>query len=145
MPCDLQAGMLPVKCVRLGRNTVPLAGLLFCREIMGRILIVDDNADVCRFLSSAVLKYDHSVVDTAVSVTDAIWKFTENHYDVLITDINMPEVSGHFLINHVKKYFSECKIIAISSDHLALEDAKKFGAAVCLTKPFSVTELMEHL
>ena len=110
-----------------------------------RILIVDDEESIRAFLSKAILKYDHSVVDTAVSVSDAIWKFTENHYDILITDINMPEVSGHFLISHVKKYFSECNIIAISSDHLALEDAKKFGAFSCITKPFSVTELMKHL
>jgi len=112
---------------------------------MKRILIVDDEENIRKFLSKAILKYDHSVVETAVSVSDAIWKFTENHYDVLITDINMPETSGHFLIQHIKKYFPECKIIAISADHLALEDAKKFGAFTCITKPFTISDVLTNL
>ena len=107
-------------------------------------MIVDDDENVREFLK-ATLKSDHSVVDTAASVSDAIWKFTENHYDVLITDINMPETSGHFLISHVKKYFLHCRIVAISGDYSALNKAKELGASVCITKPFSVTELMEHL
>lgn len=112
---------------------------------MERILFVDDDESIRKFLRSALIKYGDFYVDIAESVSEAVWQFTENHYDILITDINMPDVSGYFLIKHVKKYFSHCKIVAISADPSSLDEAKALGASVCLTKPFSVTEIMEHL
>ena len=108
-------------------------------------MFVDDDENICKFLKSALIKCGGFYVDVAGSVSEAVWKFTENHYDVLITDINMPDVSGYFLIKHVKKYFSHCRIIAVSADPSSLGEAKALGASVLLPKPFSVTEIIEQL
>ena len=110
-----------------------------------RVLIVDDEESIRNILSRMMLECGISVVETTNSTSDAIWKFAENHYDILITDINMPDTSGLFLVRHIKEFFSDCKIIAISGDYAILEDAKKLGASGCLTKPFTVTEVMETI
>lgn len=112
---------------------------------MKRILIVDGDVHIRGFLAGAILKLDSNTVDTAESVSAAVWKFAENHYDILITGIRMPETSGHFLIRHVKTFFPDCKILAISGDITALEDAVRFGACAYLAKPFSASEIMEKI
>lgn len=110
-----------------------------------RILIVDDEESIRNILTRMMLGFGCSIVETTNSISDAIWKFSEKHYDVLITDVNMPDTSGLFLVRHVKEFFSDCKIIAISGDYAILEDAKKLGAACCIVKPFTSSEVMETL
>lgn len=110
-----------------------------------RILIVDDNKDIRKFLSKVILKYNHSVVETVPSVSDALEKFAKESYNTVITDINMPEVSGLTLIRHVKTFFPDCRIMAMSADNTLLREAKDMGASICLLKPFEISEIMKNL
>ncbi|MDD5687315.1 MAG: response regulator [Elusimicrobia bacterium] len=114
-----------------------------------RILIVDDEKGILDFLSKAIIKGNCGIVETTSSVTDAIWKFAESPYgspyNILITDMKMPDKSGIFLIRHVKIFFPNCKIIAMSSDNSSLEEARKFGASACLLKPFNISDVVEQL
>ena len=112
---------------------------------MKRILIVDDNEGIRCALRKALRKYDNNYVDSSDSVSDAAKKFEKNRYDVLITDINMPETSGIVLIRHIKDSFPDCKIIAISAEGGQLDAAKKSGASFCLLKPFSISEVLEKI
>ena len=112
---------------------------------MKRILIVDDEKGIRDFLSKAISKYDGVTVETVSSVSDAIKKFEKKSYNVLITDINMPGTSGLFLIRYVKKLFPDCMIIAMSTAGSQLEEAEKMGAAYCLSKPFSISEVIEKI
>jgi len=63
----------------------------------------------------------------------------------LITDINMPGTSGLYLIRYVKKLFPDCMIIAISTAGSQLEEAEKTGASFCLSKPFTIDEVLEKI
>ncbi len=113
--------------------------------ITKRILVVGDKEDIGIFLNKATFKCDRHIVETVSSVLDAIYKFSENHYNILITNINMPEFSGFFLIRYVKTFFPECKVIAMSADPSLLEDARKIGICNCLLKPFTISEVMEKV
>jgi two-component system response regulator HydG len=112
---------------------------------MRRILIVDDEKGIRDFLCKAILKYSGSIVEAVSSVSDAIKKFEKKPYNVLITDINMPGTSGLFLIRYVKKLFPGCMIIAMSTAGSQLEEAEKIGASFCLSKPFTISEVLEKI
>ncbi|MCH8237326.1 MAG: response regulator [Proteobacteria bacterium] len=75
---------------------------------------------------------------------------TTDPFDLVITDIIMPEKEGVETIVELKQLHPSLKIIAISGggrtrnmDFLKL--AKQFGADSILAKPFSEDELMEHV
>lgn len=111
-----------------------------------KVLVVDDDRDVSDFLKKAILKYNRQcIVKTTHSVPDAIRELVKAPYDILITDINMPEVSGFYLVEYVKKHFPDCKIVIMSGEPSLLKDAAKFNINGCLLKPFSVSELIEKL
>lgn len=112
---------------------------------MRRILVVDDEKEIRDFLMKVILKNGGYIVETVSSVREAVKKFSENNYNILITDINMPEISGFCLIGYVKKKFHDCKVIAMSAEGAQLEAAEKTGASFCLTKPFMISEIMEKI
>lgn len=110
-----------------------------------RILIVDDNKDIRKFLSKVILKYSNGVVETASSVPDALEKFAKESYNTVITDINMPEISGFSLIRYIKIFCPDCKIVAMSADNTLLKEAKDIGASICLLKPFEISKIVKNL
>lgn len=109
---------------------------------MARILLIDDDAQLREMLSEVLTDSGHEV--TAVSDGKyAKGAFIKSHYDLLITDIVMPEKDGLKTIQEMKELFPNMKIIAISggdrsfSGDSYLSIAKNFGAHRILTKPFS--------
>ena len=112
---------------------------------MKRILIVDDEKGIRDFLSKAISKYDGVVVEAVSSVSQGIKKFEKKPFNVLITDINMPGTSGLFLIRYIKRNFSDCKIVVMSTAGYQLEEAEKMGVSFCLSKPFLLSDVIEKL
>ncbi|MEG4984372.1 chemotaxis protein CheB [Microcoleus sp. BR0-C5] len=72
------------------------------------ILVVDDQIDTCDFLKFVLEGYGAEVL-TVTSARSAIAALTENpgRYDVLISDIGMPEEDGYFLIREVRALAAE--------------------------------------
>ncbi|MBN1383390.1 MAG: response regulator [Elusimicrobia bacterium] len=111
-----------------------------------KILIVDDDKSILSFLEKAILKFNSlNIVKRADSVSGAIQELLKNYYDILITDINIPDESGFYLIEYTKKNFPNCKIIAMSGEPSLLRDAKRLKLEGYLSKPFSVLKLAEEL
>jgi two-component system, LytTR family, response regulator len=69
-----------------------------------RVLIVDDEPLARTALSNALAKRsDVEAFDTAVDAVDALEKLGKDSYDVLLLDINMPEISGMQLVDRIKE------------------------------------------
>ena len=71
----------------------------------------------------------------------------QNHFDLVVTDIIMPDKEGIEIIMHLRKNYPKIKIIAITGkkfgDNLDLLDiAKNIGADATLMKPFSTEDLI---
>ena len=110
---------------------------------MKNILIVDDEKILVDTMKSLVLGIDKSFkVTGAYDGMSALDLIKVNKTDILITDINMPEMDGLELIRSVQKEHSSIKIIVMSGEgDVYTRAAKAFGAAYILKKPFGKKEL----
>ena len=116
---------------------------------MARILVVDDE-ELARFTIRDILETAGHEVAEAENGKEAIESQTAGPFDLIITDIIMPEKEGVETIIELKRDYPDLKIIAISGggrtknlDFLQLAD--EFGADKILAKPFSEDELLERV
>ena len=102
------------------------------------ILVVDDESQVRTMLSSMLNRTGHNV-DIASDGIEALNKFGENDYGLVISDVLMPEMSGIELLNEVKKMSPNVPVIMVTGQgtiHNAVE-AMQMGAFDYILKPFS--------
>ncbi|RZB34901.1 MAG: hypothetical protein SRB1_00669 [Desulfobacteraceae bacterium Eth-SRB1] len=106
------------------------------------ILIVDDEPSM-RIALSESLKSCGYKVEVSGSGADALEKFQEDKFEVVITDIRMPGMSGMDVLRGIKKISSKTPVIVITAYgtvNTAVE-AMKEGAADFIMKPFSIDHL----
>ncbi|MCX7856651.1 MAG: response regulator [Deltaproteobacteria bacterium] len=106
------------------------------------ILIVDDNYDVVSLLVE-YLKDEAEVIEGAKDGNEAIEKYKKFRYDLIITDLSMPGLSGIELIRKIKKIDDLTEFIIITA-YASLDtaiDAVKLGAFDYIIKPFRLDEL----
>lgn len=112
---------------------------------MARILVVDDDEQICH-LVSRLLQLDNHDVDIAISGASALEMLGKDVYDVVLLDIVMPEKGGIETIMEIRATQPDIPII-IMSGKIPVEDASvtrlvsRFGAMTILSKPFSADEL----
>lgn len=107
-----------------------------------RILIIDDELPVCRSMASALAGGDYDV-DTALSGNEALEKERENRYDVIVSDLMMPGISGIDLLRKIREARPEALVIMVTgypSIKTAVESIK-LGAFDYLPKPFTAQQL----
>ena len=107
-----------------------------------RILIVDDELPVCKSIAGALHaeRYD---VTTSLSADEALAKLAGHPYDMVITDLMMPGMSGMELLEKIHDTHPETAVIMITgypSVRSAVQ-AVKLGAFDYLPKPFTPNEL----
>jgi DNA-binding response OmpR family regulator len=112
--------------------------------ITQKILVVDDEKTVCDSIHKILSRKGYSV-DDSLSADEAINKLKENDYDLVITDLMMPKVSGMELLQLVKKHYPELEVVVVTG-YASIEtavEATKLGAADYIPKPFTPDELTE--
>lgn len=116
---------------------------------MYNVLIADDEPDICLGLCEIIDwdKLGFNVFDTAVDGEDALEKLSKNKYDLLVTDIRMPVISGLELIKRIREKNLEIKIIILSgySDFEFAKKAIEYSVNGYLLKPIDRDELTEYL
>lgn len=113
---------------------------------MANILLVDDDPYVLEALSITLMESGHHVT-TARNGNFAIEHADSGQFDLVITDILMPDKEGLETISYLRRNHPELRIIAISggarvSSTQYLNMAKAMGAEQALAKPFSASELL---
>jgi DNA-binding NtrC family response regulator len=107
-----------------------------------RILVVDDELSIRESLSGW-LQQDGYQVDTAPGGPEALAKTQENHYDIMLLDVKMPEMDGLTLLKRLKEQDPDTLIVMMTAHgdiHDAVE-AMRLGAYDYLLKPFELEEL----
>lgn len=110
-------------------------------KLKGKILVVDDDPDMCRLLSDVLTEDGHDV-ETAVSGEEALTKLS-NQPDLLITDLRLKEMEGLELMHQAKEIRPELSVVIITAFgtiESAIE-AIKLGAYDYIPKPFKMDEL----
>ena len=105
---------------------------------MSRILVVDDD-DAIRDTLYDLLSEDY-VCQTAETAEKAFARLEADVYDVVLTDISMPGLSGLELLGHIRQRFSETPVIVISGigDREHAQGLIKLGAFDFVLKPFTL-------
>jgi two-component system, chemotaxis family, chemotaxis protein CheY len=119
---------------------------------VAKILLIEDDHDFRTYLTAALRRNGHSVMPVS-SGRDLIERIgvaeIGSSFDVIVTDILMPDVDGLEVILAARAAHPECRIIAmsaggqISRSHLYLRMADALGAQYTLSKPFPISELCD--
>ena len=107
------------------------------------ILIVDDEEVIRDFLYE-VLCDDYNV-SMASDGDEAIDKIKDESYDLVITDMKMPKVSGEEVVKFTQENSPDTKVIIISgyASLYSVSQSVNSGANAFLSKPFSIKELIQ--
>lgn len=114
-----------------------------------RVLVAEDNLANLKVVQ-LVLKPYISVFDSAGNGLIAFEKFKVNKYDIILMDVNMPEMDGYEATKKIREYEKEnnltpVKIIAMTANDMN-EDAElylKFGMNQYLRKPFGRSDMIK--
>ena len=103
---------------------------------MADILIVDDDAMIRDTLKELLSEY--YACQTADTADEAFARLAEKPYDLVLTDISMPEISGLELLGRVLQLYPKTPVIVVSgiSDQEHVQGLIKLGAFDFLLKPF---------
>jgi CheY-like chemotaxis protein len=113
---------------------------------MSSILVVDDDTQVLDVMSE-MLRLEGHEVSVAENGRQAVDRMRADHFDLVITDLIMPEKEGLETIADIRKLRMNLPIIAISGGGRVgptdyLETARFIGADATLAKPFGRQELI---
>ena len=110
------------------------------------ILLVEDDQFVRETLQILIRSFGYEC-DTAANGFDAVEKLKEKKFDVVVTDVSMPEMDGLELLAHIKSnhQFTDVIIITGYTDKASYADVIKAGAVDFLKKPFEKEELYAKL
>jgi len=107
-----------------------------------RVLIVDDNREI-RAILEEYLREEGYVAEGAGDGSEALAKHGSAPFDLIITDLNMPGMTGMELIKAISKEESATEFIIITG-YASLDtaiEAVKAGAFDYIVKPFRIEEL----
>jgi two-component system, chemotaxis family, chemotaxis protein CheY len=108
------------------------------------VLIVDDSPTVRKFVSVSLSMQGFSVV-VACDGMDALEKLPQKKFDLVITDLNMPNMDGFDLIRHLRENpeYKDLPVVILTSlsDEANREEGARLGVASYLVKPFSLEKV----
>ena len=112
------------------------------KETSYRILIVDDEPDIRRFLRASLRSHQHEVFE-ADTGSAALASVTEFHPDLMILDLGLPDMDGVEVTRRLRDWNQVPIIILSVRDREADKiEALNAGADDYLTKPFGIGELL---
>jgi len=114
----------------------------------GTILYVEDNSDN-RNLIRRVLNADGYSVVEASNAGQAIEKLEDNHVDLILMDINMPDMDGYTLTSKIKaiQKFSKIPIVAVTANVMRGDREKSLDAGCdgYIQKPIDIDTLSQQI
>ncbi|HEY7680298.1 MAG TPA: sigma-54 dependent transcriptional regulator [Terriglobia bacterium] len=116
------------------------------RPYMAHLLIVDDEKSICELLEITFRKEGHRV-ETATSGDAAVRRLRSQIFDIVISDLSMPQMSGIDLLKLVKEISPACYFILITAvgDYEDAIAALNFGADRYVRKGDKLTEELRQV
>ena len=113
-------------------------------EIGKRILLVDDESDVC-FALQKVLSENGYVVDSYEDPLLALEKFKGHYYSLVILDIKMPKLNGFTLYREIKTLDKKAKVCFLTAGEMHSDILSLLPANCLIRKPIENEELMRRI
>jgi CheY-like chemotaxis protein len=113
-----------------------------------RVMVVDDEPAVAAFLSNALARFGYrtSTFTSAEAALQHLADETE-HYDLIITDMTMPRMSGEDMLREALRLRPNVPVVVCTgySASMTAERAYELGASGYLNKPLAVNELAQQI
>ncbi|MBM9613559.1 response regulator transcription factor [Desulfobulbus rhabdoformis] len=111
-----------------------------------RILIIDDEPELCQQIAKSLIKQRYAV-DTAGSGTMALEKIFTNPYDLIVLDIMLPEKDGFTVLEELRGDKMAVPVLMLTAKGDISDRVKglDLGADDYLHKPFSMAELLARI
>lgn len=110
-----------------------------------RILLVDDSSDMRVVVSALIRQLWKSVeIYLAAGGREALRKLNGGNYDIVLTDLQMPDMDGYETAAAIRQMPPPCchvKIICMTGGKISMERIQECGIDGYLLKPFSLEEL----
>jgi diguanylate cyclase (GGDEF)-like protein len=108
----------------------------------GSIIVVDDDPALLDMLEDALRK-EGFVCEKYLDGESALERMRDTHFEIVITDIKMPGMSGFALTEAVRKIWPDTTVIIMTGfiEDFSFDNAIKVGAADFIKKPFTIQEL----
>lgn len=115
------------------------------RPVSGKILIVDDETSIRKFLSISLTASGYDVIE-ASSGNDALKMAAFKQPDLIVLDLGLPDMNGQDAIKKFREWSNiPILVLSVRSDEKEKVLALDNGANDYVTKPFGVAELMARL
>src|SRR5438270_495891 len=110
-----------------------------------RVLVVDDEPQILRFLQPALEASGYAVLHAATG-TEGVRAAANSAPDIVILDLGLPDMDGKEVLKRVRR-FSKVPVIVLSARDAETEkiDALDAGADDYVEKPFAIGELLARL
>ena len=123
------------------KNTVNNCDL-FLRSIGGRILVVDDEEDITLVVKKA-LESNGFTADAFSDPRSALKNFRPGLYDLVLTDIKMPQMDGFELYREIRRMDGAVKVCFLTAFEMYQEELEATGVKCFIKKPVSIGYLLE--
>ena len=113
---------------------------------MAKILLVDDDTTFCLMLKTWLTKRGFEV-ENAFSCREALAKLKGTKYDVVLTDLRLPDEDGIYLLKNIKASTPEVQVILMTgyADIQTAVLAMKLGAFDYVAKPVIPDEILKKI
>jgi DNA-binding NtrC family response regulator len=108
-----------------------------------KVLVIDDEQIVLNSVQK-ILREENYAIDATLSGREGIQRAKKQAYDVVLTDVRMPDISGKIVLREIKRAKPALPVVIISG-YATVQSAiecMKMGAANVLEKPFTPDELV---
>lgn len=110
------------------------------------VMVIDDSGSFRTVVRLALQKAGYGVVE-AVDGQDAVSKLDGRKYNLIVCDVNMPNMDGLTFLRHVKTVanykFTPVIMLTTESQEAKIAEGKAAGARAWITKPFQPSQLIE--
>jgi DNA-binding NtrC family response regulator len=107
-----------------------------------RVLVVDDDEDVRQCITDRLEQVGFAVVQASDGL-QALAELHRRHFDVVVTDCNMPRLNGVDLLRQCRDAWPGTPVIIMSAAMSSTDDlAAAIGAFECLRKPFDADRVI---
>lgn len=115
-------------------------------ESTEKILIVDDEVGILKLLEITLRKENFIKIDAASTGKDTLQLVKENHYDIILLDIMLPDISGFELCTEIRKH-TNTPIIFVSARSTDFDKLTGLGIGGddYITKPFNPLEVVARI
>lgn len=111
---------------------------------MPNILIIEDDAAFCQMLQRFLTKRGYNV-ETSFNAPEAKLKFNDTSFDLVLTDLRLPDYDGIRLLGDIKKVNPNTQVILMTgyAEVTSAVDAMKKGAFDYISKPFTPDDIVQ--